>query len=83
MTTELLENKIKDWMLKASVQYDKQMEGVVAQDKVWTSLPFQEMRKNFLNCFKNLGEEKASWLFYKNFNDIFLAEKNFIPCQIW
>lgn len=61
----------------------KNLESFLMQDRLWDCPAFLKMKQDFLLSFKNLTKDQAAWIFLKNFNDSFLAEKNYIPCPIW
>lgn len=83
MIPELFHQEAKDYLDAALPPINAKLELALEQDVLWKDPAAQELFKKFLSHFSFLGEEKASWLFMKSFNDAFVAEKNFITCPLW
>ncbi len=83
MRNEELELTALAWMTDKISFQQKEFENLLFQDNVFQSSSIQELKKQFLESFNNLGAERADWVFCKSLNDALLAEKNYIPCPLW
>lgn len=83
MIPELFHQEAKDYLDIQIPTFNAELETALKEDRLWSSPQFESLRQNFLAHFNFLGDQKAQWLFAKSFNDLFIAERNFVSCPLW
>ncbi len=80
MIPEAVQKKALDWVAHQNFEG---LESLFMQDCLFDCPAFLKMKQDFLSSFKDWGDDQATWIFLKSFNDVFLSEKNYISCPIW
>ena len=83
MIPELFHQEAKDYLEIQLPTYSTELESALKEDRLWGNPQFESLQQSFLSHFNFLGDQKAQWLFTKSFNDLFIAERNFVSCPLW